>query len=337
MQLSKEVASGVAWFRTVMVNVVLAEPEPRNGRWVLIDAGLAGHQRAIMRAARARFGDTPPEGIVLTHAHFDHVGSLERLAEQWDVPVYAHLLELPHLTGRRSYPPPDPTVGGGAMAWTARLYPRGPIDISTRVRALPDDGSVPHLPGWRWWHTPGHTDGHVSLFRDTDRVLVSGDAVITVKQESLGAVVMQAPVLHGPPAYFTTNWSDALASVRDLADLSPNVLVPGHGLPMSGPRLTRGLRAFADNFHREVPMRGRYVAAPARRREDGGYDLPPDPWPMTLRRVVAGLAATSVLGTWLWRRRGSQATADRNGQAEPRRGVAHPALRGGSLTKGQAD
>jgi glyoxylase-like metal-dependent hydrolase (beta-lactamase superfamily II) len=315
MQLSQEVAPGVAWLRTVMVNVVFVEPDPPDGRWVLVDAGLAGHDRVIARAARARYGDRPPAAIVLTHAHFDHVGSLKRLADQWDVPVYAHTLELPHLTGRRSYPPPDPTVGGGAMAWIARLYPCGPIDISTRVRALPDDGSIPPLPGWRWWHTPGHTDGHVSLFRDTDRVLVSGDAVITVRQESLGAVLTQAATLHGPPAYFTTNWSEALGSVRDLADLTPNVLVPGHGLPMTGPRLTRNLRAFADAFHREVPLRGRYVRTPARRREDGRYDLPPDPWPAALRRGLTGLsglaAVTTLAGAWLWRRKRPDAASSR--------------------------
>ena len=57
-----------------------------------------------------------PAAILLTHGHFDHVGALKTLAEEWDVPVYAHTLELPYLTGRSSYPPPDPSVGGGAMA-----------------------------------------------------------------------------------------------------------------------------------------------------------------------------------------------------------------------------
>ena len=82
MQLSQEVAPGVAWLRTVMVNVVFVEPEPHDGRWVLVDAGLAGHHRVIARAARARFGNRPPAAIILTHAHFDHVGSLERLLDR---------------------------------------------------------------------------------------------------------------------------------------------------------------------------------------------------------------------------------------------------------------
>ena len=310
MHSSREIAPGVAWLRTLMSNVAFLEPEPRDGSWVLVDAGIRGYHGAIARAARARFGDRPPSAIVLTHAHVDHVGGLAALADAWDVPVYAHRLELPHLTGRRRYPPPDPTVGGGAMAWSARLLPTAPVDVSTRVRALPDDGTIPPLAGWRWWHTPGHTDGHVSLFRDIDRVLVSGDAVITVRQESLMAVMTQAPVLHGPPAYDTTNWGDALRSVRDLASLSPNVLVPGHGVPLSGPALTRGLRQLADAFHRQIPARGRYVQEPARAREDGGYDLPPDPFPAAWRRVAAGVALASAAAAWLWRSGARRRDAD---------------------------
>jgi glyoxylase-like metal-dependent hydrolase (beta-lactamase superfamily II) len=300
MQMSREVAPGLSWMRTLMVNVAFLEPEPRNGSWVLVDAGLPGYKATILRAARARFGNRAPSAIVLTHAHFDHVGNLQALAEYWDVPIYAHSLELPHLTGRRSYPPPDPTVGGGVLAWSSRLFPRAPVDVSTRVRALPDDGSIPPLPGWRWWHTPGPTDGHVSLFRDTDRALVSGDAVITVQQESLTAVLAQSPTLHGPPAYFTTNWSAALGSVRDIADLTPNVLVPGHGVALSGPALTRGLRRLADTFHERVPAHGRYVTAAARAREDGGYDLPPDPYPAAWKRVAGGVALASAAAAWAW-------------------------------------
>ena len=91
--------------------------------------------------------------IVLTHGHFDHAGSLEDLAGGWDVLVYAHVLEHPYLDGSRSYPPADPWVGGGAMAVLSPLFPTGPVDVGGRLRSLPEDGSVPGMPGWRWIHT----------------------------------------------------------------------------------------------------------------------------------------------------------------------------------------
>ena len=98
-----------------------------------------------------------PAAIVMTHGHFDHVGALASLAERWDVPIYAHPLELPYLDGRSSYPRPDPSVGGGMMSAMSRFYPRGPVDVGRWLRTLPEDGAVPGMPGWRWIHTPGHT------------------------------------------------------------------------------------------------------------------------------------------------------------------------------------
>ena len=132
------VGTGVFRLRTLMVNVYLVAVSG-SADWVLIDAGIRGYARTIERAARTLFGSRPPLGILLTHAHFDHVGSLRALLRRWDVPVHAHMLEFPYLTGRLSYPPPDPTVGGGAMARLSFLYPRGPIDISAHLLA-----SVPH-------------------------------------------------------------------------------------------------------------------------------------------------------------------------------------------------
>ena len=160
MSRAVRAANGIWWMRTLLANVAFVGSSER---WVLVDAGVGGYSGSIAAAAGELFGHTrPPEAIVLTHGHFDHVGSLERLLDRWRVPVYAHPLELPYLTGRSSYPPPDPLVGGGAMAWSSRLFPRGPIDLGGGVQALPDDQSVPGLPGWRWMHTPGHSPGHVS-------------------------------------------------------------------------------------------------------------------------------------------------------------------------------
>ncbi len=171
---AEHVTTGVYRVRTAIVNAYFVAT---GGGWVLIDAGLPGSAPRIRAAARELFGDAHPQAIVLTHGHFDHVGALGTLADEWNVPIYVHPLELPYVTGESPYPPPDPTVGGGAMAWLSPLYPRGPNDFSPRVSVLPENGEISVLPGWQWIHTPGHSPGHVSFFRPSDRLLIAGDAV----------------------------------------------------------------------------------------------------------------------------------------------------------------
>jgi glyoxylase-like metal-dependent hydrolase (beta-lactamase superfamily II) len=253
-----QVRADVLRLRNGFVNVyVVGVPE----QWVLIDAGLPGSKGAIVDAAQERFGaGSKPEAIVMTHGHFDHVGAFPELFEEWDVPVYAHPLELKHLTGQEDYPPPDPTVGKGVMALLSFAYPAGAIDLGARVRPLPEDGSVPGMPGWRWIHTPGHTEGHVSLWRESDRCLIAGDAFVTVQQESLYAVARQEAEVHGPPAYFTPDWAAARRSVERLAALDPAIAATGHGTPMRDEALRNGLARLVRDFDDvAVPDHGRYV------------------------------------------------------------------------------
>ena len=266
-----ELAPDLAYKRIAIVNVVFAGAP--GGPWVLIDAGLPGTRGVVQRAASRRFGaNARPEAIVLTHGHVDHVGTLESLAGLWDVPVYAHPHELPYLNGTSSYPPPDPHVGGGLMAVLSPLFRRKPVNVKRRLHALPEDGSVPAMPGWRWLHTPGHAAGHVSLFRDADRTLVAGDAFVTTAQESAYAAITQAPELHGPPKYFTPDWQAARNSVQSLAALQPELAVTGHGRAVQGAALRDGLARLAADFDSvAVPAHGRYVGRPARAEDQSAY------------------------------------------------------------------
>ena len=136
------------------------------------------------------------------------------------------------------------------MALMSPLFPRDPIDVSERLETLESDGTIPDLPGWKWIHTPGHTVGHVSLFRESDRVLLPGDAFCTTDQRSFLAVASQRPELHGPPEYYTPDWDQAKLSVEKLAALRPAVLAPGHGLPMAGAEVEQALQTLAVNFDR---------------------------------------------------------------------------------------
>jgi glyoxylase-like metal-dependent hydrolase (beta-lactamase superfamily II) len=246
----EKVADGLAGLRIMFVNVFAVAVS--EGEWALIDAGLYFSADRIRHWAASHFGkNTRPNSIVLTHGHFDHVGALKELADGWDVPVYVHPEEMAYVTGKESYPPPDATVGGGLMAAMSPFYPRGPIDVSHRARPLPADGSIPTMPGWHAIHTPGHTRGHVSLFREDDRTLLVGDAFCTTKTESLlASVATQKPELHGPPAYYTPDWISARLSVQKLADLEPLTLAPGHGRPIAGAETPALLRKLADDFER---------------------------------------------------------------------------------------
>ncbi|MBC7922341.1 MAG: MBL fold metallo-hydrolase, partial [Ferruginibacter sp.] len=271
---------------------------------VLIDAGLVNSNTRIMEEAAKRFGrGNKPEAILLTHGHFDHVGALHQLAVDWNVPVFAHPLELPYLTGRSDYPPPDPSVGGGAMAWLSWMYPNQGIDLNDRVQTLYAGGEVPSLPDWRWIHTPGHAPGHVSFFRESDRTLIAGDAFVNTRQESFLAVMNQTPGVHGPPTYFTPNWRLAKQSVRDLATLKPEVAATGHGPVLRGALMRSQLEDLAEYFEEmAVPRQGRYVAQPAQVDEQGIVTyLPPAP-PHLAPKIALGVGLVMLVGAFVFSR-----------------------------------
>jgi len=259
--LGREIALDLYYYTIQIVNIcIFGNPEQKN-EWVLIDTGMPKSADEILSIVDRRFGsNSRPKAIILTHGHFDHVGAVVDLVRHWNVPVFAHELELPYLTGKCSYPEPDSTVEGGLVAKMSPLFPNEPINLGSHVEKLPSDGSVPGMIGWRWIHTAGHSPGHISLFRDEDSSLIAGDAFVTVKQDSLYKVLVQKQEISGPPRYFTTDWQKAWESVKKLEALKPKVAVTGHGTPMTGELLSNGLKTLVQEFDRiAIPDYGRYI------------------------------------------------------------------------------
>jgi glyoxylase-like metal-dependent hydrolase (beta-lactamase superfamily II) len=235
-------------------NVYLVRSGPA---WVLIDAGAANCGSSIQKAADSLFGQgARAVSIFLTHSHPDHAGSARELARRWECTVYVHPDELPLASGdisafRRCANPLDrwailPLLRLLGSRRTESIVSEASFkDVAL---SLDPSASLPGLPDWKMVPTPGHTPGHVAFFRATDRVLIAGDALLTVNLNSLWSLIRNKPTVSGPPWYTTWNWPVAKNSVASLARLEPRVLAGGHGIPATGAETAGSIRAFSDRF-----------------------------------------------------------------------------------------
>jgi glyoxylase-like metal-dependent hydrolase (beta-lactamase superfamily II) len=254
-----EIAPGVYWYSagTVAGNIYFVRSA---SSWALIDTATSGQGRRIREAAEALFGaGARPAAILLTHVHPDHSGSALDLARAWACPVYLHPDELDLAIARNlatvaRYANP---LDRGIILPIMRLFPSRRIEAMLGRESLKDVArpfepgtAPPGLPEWTSVATPGHAPGHTVFLRRDDRVLISGDALLTVDAGSLRGVL--AWILHPnrsrvcePPWY--TNWdrSQMLTSASAVVQLQPRVLAPGHGHPLSGAAAASALRAYA--------------------------------------------------------------------------------------------
>lgn len=232
------IAPGVHGLRIIFVNVFGVSH--RDGSWTLIDAGLPSSAPFIRRWAEQTF-HFAPRAVVLTHGHFDHVGAAGTLANYWDIPVFAHPLEIPYLTGE--CPEANLAMDGGIMPLLSPLYPSTPVDLGRRLQP------VTGLLGWEILHTPGHTPGHLSFYRTGEGTLLAGDAFCTTRPGAFfQPVAGETPALHAPPSFCTYNRELAKRSVEKLAQLGATTLAPGHGQPISGADVPAAMDKLAAEF-----------------------------------------------------------------------------------------
>jgi glyoxylase-like metal-dependent hydrolase (beta-lactamase superfamily II) len=249
-QIATDVFCVGPWGRT-QTNVYLFRA---GSSWVLVDAGWEQDAERIRSAVRSVLGpETVPGAILLTHVHPDHSGSARELAVAWDCPILVHPAEIPIATGdfvamARYAGPLDHWLILPIMRAIGRRRREAILEagsLAGTVHPLGPDGSIPGVDGWRWVHTPGHTPGHVAFVRALDGVVISGDALLTLRVNAATGLLRGSQGLSAPPWYTTWDRGAARASIRAVAGLEPSVLGGGHGLPLTGPETAAAVREFA--------------------------------------------------------------------------------------------
>ena len=179
---------------------------------VLIDAATRWGSGRILR----QIGDRKPSMLALTHVHPDHQGCVRMICERYTIPLACHGGDVATMQGERPMQPDHPF-----MRFASRLL-AGPAYPVARVLHEGDE-----VAGFRVVHAPGHTPGHMILFREEDRVAVVGDLMSSMN------LTLTWPGLHEPPALFCTDKTENRRSIRKLAELEPSLFCFGHGPPLS--------------------------------------------------------------------------------------------------------
>jgi len=228
--LQRDVAEGVHRVEDAYTNWYLVEEE---GRIAVVDAGVPTSWWSL-KGALAELGRdlSDVEAVVLTHAHFDHIGFAERARAELGVPVWVHendvpLTRKPLLYGREraalSYVATQPRALPivAALLRTRAFWPP-PI---ARVNRYGDEGTLPVPGSPRVVFTPGHTLGHCALHLPERDAVIAGDAVVMLDPYT----ARRGPRIVARAA--TADSARALASLQPLAETDARIVLTGHGEP----------------------------------------------------------------------------------------------------------
>jgi glyoxylase-like metal-dependent hydrolase (beta-lactamase superfamily II) len=234
MQLQRDVARGIHRIEDANTNWYLVED---GGRVCVVDAGVPSSWDSLQDAlSEIGRGPEDVDAVVLTHAHFDHVGFAERARKELNVPVYVHENDVP-LTRhpwRYDFERPRslylatqvqalPIVVGFLKTrafWPSPL--REVVRYDAGAGKLPVPGS-PHVV-----YCPGHTLGHCALHYPDRDALIVGDAIVMLDPYT----ARRGPRLVARAAVADVERN--LATLDALVTTGATTVLTGHGEPWTG-------------------------------------------------------------------------------------------------------
>jgi len=179
---------------------------------VLIDSGIRSSGNKILNAIR----NIKITKHALTHAHADHQGSSSVICHTLNIPLWTSELERNNAESGNvidEYPNEKHLI-----AIFQQKYWAG---IGHKVSCLLKEGDS--VGSFTVIETPGHSKGHISFFREKDKVLIVGDTLLNMN------LLTTVAGLHQPPEIFTKDINKNKESIKKIYDLKPRILCFGHG------------------------------------------------------------------------------------------------------------
>lgn len=179
----------------------------------LVDAGIRSSAPKLLQAID-RLGRHKIEGHVLTHAHPDHQGASAAICQTLNIPLWCGTNDADAME-RGLFA--DVAVSNLIIRLQQRYWVGPPFPVQRRLQ----EGD--HVGEFEVLDVPGHSPGHIALWRQRDGVLIAGDVVNNAN------LVTTRVRLSEPPASFTADVPQNRASIKKIARLRPKVVCVGHG------------------------------------------------------------------------------------------------------------
>lgn len=179
---------------------------------VLVDSGIRSSYTTVKKALQK----IPVYQHILTHAHADHQGCSDQICAEFEIPLLCHPNEVFRTeTGMVTTDYPTP------QHWVAKFQQKYWAGQGHTVeRTLVENDRIGNF---KVIETPGHSEGHISLFREQDGVLIAGDVATNMN------LLTTATGLRLPPNIFTSDQQRNIGSLQKLAKLNPSIICFGHG------------------------------------------------------------------------------------------------------------